>query len=82
MPGFTKRLKQGLEEATVFAGSSAPVTIPYEVAASSDPRYAAWQGGSMLSELSTFRSMCIDNSSEYDEYGPVMLRRKCWGICL
>jgi actin-related protein len=44
-----------------------------------DPKLAAWVGGSMLTSLSTFKDMCIQ-AAEYNEYGPVMMRRKCMGL--
>jgi actin-related protein len=59
----------------------APHGVEVGVSTVADARTAAWRGGSMLGELSTFRDICIPYK-EYDEYGPVLLRRKCVGICL
>ncbi|KAK0614509.1 actin family [Immersiella caudata] len=73
MPGFCERLSQDLELLT-------PSGIKKQIGGFRDPKTAAWRGGSMLSSLSTFRDMCIPYN-EYDEYGPVLLRRKCLGIC-
>jgi len=59
----------------------APSGKTVEVVSLPNPKTAAWSGGSMLSSLSTFHDMCIPYS-EYDKYGPVLLRRKCLGISL
>ncbi|KAK4119542.1 gamma-actin [Parathielavia appendiculata] len=72
-PGFRDRLQQGLN-AIIPYGMKPPnlVTPP-------DPKLSAWLGGSMLTGLSTFHDMCIQYK-EYDEYGPVLMRRKCSGL--
>jgi actin-related protein len=72
-PGFKDRLQQGLNAISPY-GMKLPslVTPP-------DPKISAWVGGSMLTILSTFKDMCIQ-AAEYNEYGPVMMRRKCMGL--
>jgi len=41
-----------------------------------DPDISCWNGGSILSSLSTFGDMWI-TKDEYDENGPAMVHRKC-----
>ncbi len=55
--------------------------MEFNVVNPSNARQSAWFGGSLLSNLSTVRDICIQ-ASEYEEYGPVMMRRKCWGLGL
>ena len=74
LPDFAERLQQDLKPL-------APHDVKVGVSTVADARTAAWRGGLMLSNLSTFRDMCI-SYKEYDEYGPVLLRRRCLGICL
>lgn len=74
LPGFADRLRQDLKAVASHDSTVSLFTPP-------DPKTAAWRGGSMLSGLSTFRDICIPYS-EYDEYGPVLLQRKCLGIGL
>ncbi|KAK4442036.1 actin, cytoplasmic 1 [Podospora aff. communis PSN243] len=73
LPGFSTRLDRDLK------AYPTPNGVKKVIKGFRDPKSAAWRGGSMLSSLSTFRDMCIPNK-EYDEYGPVLLRRKCLGI--
>lgn len=72
IPGFSMRLQQELAGATYLGA-------PFEVISTPTPKYSAWIGGSLVSSLSTFRHMCIP-SEEYNEYGPVLLLRKCFGV--
>ncbi|KAK0638569.1 actin 3 [Cercophora newfieldiana] len=74
LPGFAERLGQDVKPMVPHGVKMGMSTVV-------DPRTAAWRGGSMLSSLSTFRDMCIPYK-EYDEYGPVLLRRKCLGVSL
>ncbi|GAB1320943.1 Actin [Madurella fahalii] len=71
-PGFADRLQQGLS-------AMSPTGMKFSVVTPPDTKYSAWLGGSMLASLSTFRDICI-RAEEYNEYGPVMMRRKCWGL--
>lgn len=75
--GFADRLRQGLDDA--FESTWSPSKMKFGVVTPPDAKRLAWLGGSVLSSLSTFRDVYI-KASEYDEYGPVMMRRKCWGI--
>lgn len=70
--GFVARLRREV-------GDVAPSGVKTNVLRLFDPKMAAWRGGSMLSGLSTFRDMCI-SYEQYDEYGPVLLQRKCLGV--
>ena len=74
-PGFADRLQQGLAAITPYLMKNPSVVTP------PDAKLSAWHGGSMLASLSTFRDMCI-HAKEYEEYGPVMMHRKCWGLGL
>ena len=40
-------------------------------------KYSTWIGGSILSSMSSFQSMCI-SKQEFDEYGPKIVTRKCF----
>ncbi|GJD04691.1 actin [Colletotrichum higginsianum] len=68
-PGLGSRLRRCLEEIE-DKGTKVNVVAPRNRA------YSAWVGGSMLSELSAFRSMCISRA-EYEEVGPGIVNRKC-----
>ena len=46
------------------------------VIASSERKNAAWEGGSILSTISTFES-CWITKSEYEEQGASIVRKKC-----
>lgn len=70
LPGFGARLKSDVE-GIAGAGTKANVISPRNRA------YSAWVGGSMLSELSTFRSMSVSRE-EYNETGPEIVNRKCF----
>ncbi|KFH65294.1 hypothetical protein MVEG_08774 [Podila verticillata NRRL 6337] len=65
--GFENRLRKELEfldPSYRRAGIVAPV----------DRECLSWLGGSMLSSLSTFQSMCL-KSEDYDEIGPTIIQR-------
>ena len=51
-------------------------TAEVSVANAPSKECAAWVGGSILSSLSTFQQMWI-TPSEYSEYGPEVVHRKC-----
>lgn len=68
-PYFPSRLQR---EVTLLA----PANTSVNVIARPDRQDAAWIGGSILSEMSTFENMLILRE-DYDEYGPSIVRRKC-----
>ncbi|TKW58056.1 Actin -like protein [Colletotrichum tanaceti] len=68
-PGLGSRLRRCLEE-TEDKGTKMNVVAPRNRV------YSAWVGGSMLSEMSAFGSMCISRA-EYEEDGPGIVNRKC-----
>ncbi|GFY62278.1 actin-6 [Trichonephila inaurata madagascariensis] len=67
-PGIAIRLRQELQD---LCHSRVRVWAPAE------RRYAVWLGGSILGSLSTFKDICISRS-EYDDYGPKIVHRKCF----
>lgn len=69
IPGFGNRLKKELE-----VSDSTAKTV--NIISPRNRMYSAWAGGSILSELPTFGSMCISRA-EYDECGPEIVNRKC-----
>ena len=42
-----------------------------------DIKYAVWQGGAVVSNLSSFKDNWI-TKEEYEEYGALIVRRKCF----
>jgi actin-related protein len=68
-PYFPSRLQR---EVTLLS----PANTTVNVIARPDRQDAAWIGGSILSEMSTFEHMLILRE-DYDEYGPSIVRRKC-----
>jgi actin-related protein len=69
--GFSRRLHV---ELCKLLGTRAPDSI--NINAVEDRNTLTWQGGAMLSKLSNFQSMWI-TSSEYEEFGPEIVHRKC-----
>ncbi|KAK6040729.1 Actin [Cooperia oncophora] len=69
-PGITDRMKKEI-------ASLAPSTMRIKIMAPPERKYSVWIGGSVLASLSTFHSMWI-TKSEYDEYGDVIVHRKCF----
>jgi len=69
-PGIADRMNK---EITALAPSSMRI----KVVAPPERKYSVWIGGSILASLSTFHSMWIAKS-EYDEYGPSIVHRKCF----
>ncbi|XP_046860409.1 actin-100-like [Xenia sp. Carnegie-2017] len=67
--GFNRRLHVELSK---LAGPQDTVKI----CAVDERNMLTWQGGSMLSKVPSFHSMWI-SSSEYDEFGPNIVHRKC-----
>ena len=61
-PGAADRMQK---EVTALA----PATMKVKVIAPPERKYSVWIGGSILSSLSTFKTLWI-NKAEYDEAGP------------
>ncbi|CAI0654525.1 unnamed protein product, partial [Colletotrichum noveboracense] len=68
IPGYGERLKKEL-------GRMLPKD-QVNVISPCNRIYSAWTGGSIVSQLSTFKKMCISRE-EYDETGPEVVNRKC-----
>jgi actin-related protein len=91
-PGFDQRLEHELKTllssittcaaATETASSSSPQpplsSLPLQPRIHSTNRSmnATWLGGAIVASLSTFHDRCI-HITDYDEYGPTMVHRKC-----
>lgn len=71
---MVKRLKGRLEK---DVKALAPSTMPIDVIAPPERGYSAWLGGSILSMISSFKSMFI-SKSEYNEQGALVVYRKCF----
>ncbi|EPR79656.1 actin [Spraguea lophii 42_110] len=69
-PGISERLHKELKEL-------APSSITLKVVSPPERKYSVWIGGSILASLSTFQQMWITRS-EYDEFGPSVVHRKCF----
>lgn len=67
--GFGKRLKQELI-------SLAPPTVRINILVPDDRLYSVFIGGSMISDLDTFKHLCICKQ-EYAEHGPKVVHTKC-----
>ena len=70
LPGLAKRLEREITNV-------APANHEVKVVARGDRNHAAWIGGSILSSLSTFQQ-CWITKSDYDEYGPSIVHKKCF----
>ena len=68
-PGLAERIKK---ELTCLASTG----VRINVISPPERKYSTWIGGSILASMTDFSKMCI-NSSEYDEYGPSIVHRKC-----
>jgi len=66
-----------LERMTNEITTLAPSSMKIKVVAPPERKYSVWIGGSILTSLSTFQQMWISRS-EYDEYGPAIVHRKCF----
>lgn len=75
-PGYKERLLRELEKTPAPEDWLPEWKI--NVANRADEKDAAWIGGSILASLSTFQHYWILKKEEYDEYGPVIVRRRCW----
>ena len=54
----------------------APKSTKIKVIAPPERKCSVWNGGSLLSSLSTFQEMWV-SKDEYDEHGPSIVHRKC-----
>ena len=83
LPGFIERLEKEVNIDFNSEGSNTNLcqTISgkqlWKVRDLSNRQYSAWIGGSVLASMSNFESKCI-TKEEYDEYGPIMVHRKCF----
>ena len=68
-PGLAERIKK---ELTCLASTG----VRINVISPPERKYSAWIGGSILASMTDFYKMCI-SLSEYDEYGPSIVHRKC-----
>lgn len=68
--GFGKRMQKEL-------AASAPSTMRIRVLYPDDRKHSVFIGGSMLSDLDTFTSMCV-SKQEYTEHGPGIIHKKCF----
>jgi hypothetical protein len=71
--GLPERLQKELH-------AFAPSTMRIQVVAPPERKYSVWIGGSILASLSTFQQIWV-TKSEYDESGPSIVHRKCFGGC-
>ena len=70
--GFVERLQKELNDKT-------PQMFRVRVTAShssSERKYSAWIGGSILASLGSFQQMWM-SKAEYDEHGKVLVEKKC-----
>ena len=59
------------EISALSPNTSVAVSLPFQ------RENATWLGGALLTGLSSFANMCISRS-EYEEYGGVIVHRKCF----
>jgi len=69
-PGFQERLQKEMN-------TLVPDSYQVNVIVPTEMKNSAWFGGSMFAFMSTFKNMWIDKD-EYDEFGPSLVRRKCF----
>jgi len=48
-----------------------------QVIAAPERAYSVWIGGSILGSLTTFRDGMLISKSDYEEFGPSVVHRKC-----
>ena len=83
LPGFIERLEKevNIDFNSERSNTNLCQTISgkqlWKVRDLSNRQYSAWIGGSVLASMSNFESKCI-TKEEYDEYGPIMVHRKCF----
>ena len=70
LSGISDRLQKELS-------ALAPPSTRIKVVAPADRRFSAWIGGSVFASLPGFDKMWF-SKEEYDEYGPMMVHRKCF----
>ena len=70
LPGIDTRLQSDLK-------SMVPELVVPNVSAPPERKYSVWIGGSILSSLPSFEDMWI-TKAEYEEYGPLIVHRKCF----
>ena len=75
LAGGSTRFPGMLERMQTEMTALAPRTVKVNTRAASSA--SAWEGGSTLASLSTFREMWI-SKEEYDEYGPALVHQKCF----
>ena len=68
LPGFSNRL---YKELSLLSSNKIDIQV------APGKQNSAWIGGSLLSNLSNFKNMCI-TEMEYYEYGPSIVHRKCF----
>mmetsp|Transcript_38978 Transcript_38978/g.91216 ORF Transcript_38978/g.91216 Transcript_38978/m.91216 type:complete len:109 (+) Transcript_38978:2-328(+) len=69
--GIADRMQK---EISALADPSAKIKIIAEP----ERKYMVWIGGSMLASLRMFEQLCM-SKEEYDEAGPNIVHRKCYG---
>jgi actin-related protein len=67
-PGFAERLEDEARDIRIDG--------KVDIIATPERKFATWIGGSMLTELSTFKSAWI-TKSDYEEHGPSIAHIKC-----
>jgi actin-related protein len=69
-PGFAERLQKELIDL-------APSEMKIKIIWPPERKYSVWIGGSIVASLPSFQQLWI-SKEEYDEYGPDIVRRKCF----
>ena len=83
LPGFTERLEKetnllfAADEANLGLDPHTAIGNAFQIRELANRQYSAWIGGSVMASMTDFRSQCI-TKDEYDEYGPVIVHRKCF----
>lgn len=68
--GFRERMLKELKN--LF-----PSRLRVQVIAAPERAYSVWIGGSILGSLTTFRDGMLISKSDYEEFGPSVVHRKC-----
>ena len=69
LKGFSERLQRCLPDIS-------PQSVKVKVTTTTDRRFQAWVGGSILSSLGSFQQMWMSRQ-EYKEHGAIFIERKC-----
>ena len=83
LPGFTEKLEKeanldmNWETSTTNLCQTISGKQLWKVRDFKNRQYSAFIGGSVLASMSNFENKCI-SKEEYDEYGPIMVHRKCF----